>query len=248
MNKHRVRMILASPAIALAAVRYPREMGLVRRISTSDLTYLEPEALMDLVNLVHRAESRRVQGVLIEAGCALGGSAIVMTAAKREERPLYVYDTFGRIPPPSGRDAADVHERYRIISSGRSEGINGDKYYGYRENLYQEVCDSFSSFGFPLQENSVHLVKGLFDHTLTGTEAVAIAHIDCDWYDSVFTCLSRIVPRLIVGGTIVLDDYYSWSGCRKATDDYFADKRDRFSFTRRARLHVSKVRQSTTQD
>jgi asparagine synthase (glutamine-hydrolysing) len=52
------------------------------------------------------------------------------------------------------------------------------------------------------------------------------------------TCLVRITPRLIPGGVLVIDDYDAWSGCRRAVDEYFADKRGAFSFTRKERLHV----------
>jgi hypothetical protein len=36
----------------------------------------------------------------------------------------------------------------------------------------------------------------------------------------------------------VIDDYDDWSGCRKAVDAYFRDKRDTYEFIRRARLHI----------
>jgi hypothetical protein len=68
-------------------------------------------------------------------------------------------------------------------------------------------------------------------------EPVALAHLDGDWYESTRTCLTRIAPRLVPGGRIVLDDYDKWSGCRAAVDEYFAG-RDGFRFERRSRLHV----------
>lgn len=37
--------------------------------------------------------------------------------------------------------------------------------------------------------------------------------------------LQWIVPKLSIGGAIVIDDYYDWSGCRKAVDEYFAKNR-----------------------
>ena len=40
------------------------------------------------------------------------------------------------------------------------------------------------------------------------------------------------------GGVLVIDDYDSWSGCRRAVDEYFADKKDRFEWVTRARLHL----------
>ena len=36
---------------------------------------------------------------------------------------------------------------------------------------------------------------------------------------------------------IVVDDYYSWSGCQQAVDDYFRDRTE-FRLLERAKLHV----------
>ena len=71
---------------------------------------------------------------------------------------------------------------------------------------------------------------------------VALAHVDGDWYESVMTCLERIAPYLVPEGRIVIDDYDSWSGCRKAVDEYFSDKRDRYEFVRKSRLHTVRTR------
>ena len=59
-------------------------------------------------------------------------------------------------------------------------------------------------------------------------------------YASVHLCLERIVPHLIPGGILVIDDYYRWSGCRDAIDDYFRDKTG-FVFEKRSRLHIRKT-------
>jgi macrocin-O-methyltransferase TylF-like protien len=52
------------------------------------------------------------------------------------------------------------------------------------------------------------------------------------------TWVERIEPQLSPGGVRVIDDYDHWSGCRKAVDEYFADKRDRYDFAHRARLQI----------
>ena len=62
-----------------------------------------------------------------------------MCAAKRKDRKLTIYDVFGVIPAPSERDEQDVHDRYDVIRRGKSEGIRGDLYYGYVENLLERV-------------------------------------------------------------------------------------------------------------
>ncbi|MGH3995778.1 MAG: TylF/MycF/NovP-related O-methyltransferase, partial [Pseudonocardiaceae bacterium] len=69
-------------------------------------------------------------------------------------------------------------------------------------------------------------------------EPVALAHVDADWYESVKTCLERIVPRLVEGGAIVLDDYDSWSGAKTATDEYLAAHPGLLRLERRSRVHL----------
>ena len=176
-------------------------------------------------------------GLLVEAGTARGGSAIVLAAAKAPERPLKVYDVFGMIPPPTERDGPDVHKRYEAIAAGEARGVGGETYYGYRDDLYDEVADSFTRLGVPPGEHGVELIRGLFEDTIELDEAVAFAHLDGDWYESTMTCLERIAPLIVPGGRIVLDDYFQWSGCRTAVDEYFAG-RDGWRFERRSKLHV----------
>jgi asparagine synthase (glutamine-hydrolysing) len=58
---------------------------------------------------------------------------------------------------------------------------------------------------------------------------VALAHLDGDWYESTLTCLSAVWPQLSVGGILQLDDYGTWQGCRAATDEFFAVRKDAVS-------------------
>ena len=210
----------------------------VRQVRKRHLTYLGYDALYDLECTVRGLDAADVPGIIVEAGCALGGSTVVLGRAKRPDRPLRVYDVYGMIPPPSEEDGADIHKRYQTIVSGESEGIAGDQYYGYQDNLRDQVANTLRSFGLDLEAHRIELIQGLFEDTLQVDEPVALAHIDADWYQSVMTCLKRLVPYLSPRGVLVLDDYDHWSGCRKAVDEYFADRRDQYSFIRRSRLHI----------
>jgi predicted O-methyltransferase YrrM len=212
----------------------------IRRVREERLTFLRRDHLRTLATLVRRVESDGVSGIVVEAGTAQGGSAIVIAAAKAAGRPMKVYDVFDMIPPPSELDGSDVHDRYQNIAAGEARGMGDDVYYGYRQDLYGEVRRSFTRLGVPLEERNVELVKGLFEDTIHLAEPVAFAHLDGDWYESTMTCLERIAPLLSPGGRIVIDDYYAWSGCRRAVDEYF-EGRDGFELHRRARLHVVKV-------
>jgi asparagine synthase (glutamine-hydrolysing) len=161
-----------------------------------------------------------------------------MASAKARTRPLFVYDVFGMPPPPTEADGPDAHERAAVVASGRAEGIRGDGYYGYRSDVFGEVTESFGRHGIDLATENVHLVRGLLQQTLDLRQPIALAHIDCDRYDSVKTCLERIVPYLVPGGRLVIDDYLAWSGCRCAVDEYFEARRAGFRFIWKARLHV----------
>jgi hypothetical protein len=204
------------------------------------LSYLGAAGLRNLAAAVERLEEDDIPGLIVETGTALGGSAIAMAAAKSPARPMKVYDVFGMIPPPGAEDGEDVHRRYATIVSGSSKGIGGDEYYGYRDDLLAEVTESFARHGYPAPEHHVELIQGLFEDTIHLTEPVALAHLDGDWYESTMTCLTRIAPLLSSGGRIVVDDYDTWSGCRRAVDEYFGG-RDGYRFERHSRLHIVRV-------
>lgn len=210
----------------------------IKRVLKDKLTYLEPSALIDLYKSTNELKREKRDGIIIEVGCALGGSALVIASSKERTRSFYIYDVFGMIPPPSNQDGDDAHERYKTIASWESKGVGGNTYYGYEENLLEKVEQSFHNYGLPTNENNVYLIRGLFENTLFVNKPVALAHIDCDWYESVMICLQRIEPHLVKGGVLIIDDYHTWAGCRKAVDVYFANKKDEFKFINKFHLHI----------
>ena len=49
---------------------------------------------------------------------------------------------------------------------------------------------------------------------------IALLRLDGDWYESTRFCLEHLYSNLSPGGVIIMDDYWAWEGCRKATDEY----------------------------
>ncbi len=133
------------------------------------------------------------------------------------------------IPPPtSNKDDTRSKQRYETIASGGSSGIDGDDYYGYRQDLYGDVCRSLARHGLAVNGTTIRLHKGLFEDTIPVTPlgVVSLAHIDCDWYDPVVYCLAAIADRISPGGVIVIDDYHDYAGCRTAIDEFVASRPD----------------------
>lgn len=195
---------------------------LIKQVINKNLTYLSEKRLQSIASTCTEIENSQIPGIFIEAGCALGGSSIITAKSKTTNRKLFIYDVFDMIPPPTEKDTEDVHKRYQTIVEGKSDGIGGEKYYGYIENLAEVVKSNLMFFGINTEKESISMIKGLIQETMQINEPVAFAHIDVDWYESVLFCLSIIYPNLSVGGSIIVDDYYDWESCKRATDDFLA--------------------------
>lgn len=203
----------------LAPLRLSR---LSRAVKQQKLTYLSDAKLLRLEQTLR--EAMAADGAFIEFGVALGGSAIMIAnAAAAARQRFFGFDVFGLIPPPaSNKDDAKSKERYALIASGQATGIDGDRYYGYRDDLYDEVVKAFQRNGLAVDGRNISLVKGLFEDTVPVTDIgrVAFCHIDCDWYDPVKFCLQQVAPRLTPLGLILLDDYHDYGGCAQATREF----------------------------
>ncbi|MHA2415507.1 TylF/MycF/NovP-related O-methyltransferase [Mycobacterium avium] len=173
---------------------------LARQIRRDRLTYLTHERLASLRRAAHDVGT--VPGAVVECGVALGGSGIWL-ASLLKDREYHGYDVFDQIPPPGPQDPAKAHERYAVIASGKSKGLGEDTYYGYLGDLLDRVSASFASYNL-----TPHLHKGLFEDSLHPEWPIALAHIDCDWYEPVSVCLQRITPWLgsVPGSGVVLRD------------------------------------------
>lgn len=198
---------------------------LARQVREERLTYLPVRKLVRIEAALAEIERREVTGDIVEFGVALGGSAVLLSQHAGPARRFLGFDVFSMIPPPtSEKDDARSKDRYRAIASGEAQGLGGDPYYGYRDDLYEHVSALLARFGRPVDGDRVQLVKGLFQDTLPQLHLprIAFAHIDCDWYDPVRYCLEQTAARLASGGVIVIDDYHDYEGCRTAVDEFLA--------------------------
>jgi asparagine synthase (glutamine-hydrolysing) len=208
----------------LARLASFRLSKLARSVKRQKLTYLSDAKLIRLESSLQDAASPTIDGAFVEFGVALGGSAIVIAnAAAGARKPFFGFDVFGMIPPPrSDKDDRRSKDRYETIAAGQATGIGGDRYYGYRDDLYNDVVQAFQRNGLAVDGRRVSLVKGLFEDSWPRTNVgpVSFCHIDCDWYDPVKFCLDQVGPRLSQSGVILLDDYHDYGGCAHATREF----------------------------
>ena len=184
------------------------------------LTYLTPAKLLRLEQCVSTVVSDGVPGAFLEAGVALGGSAVLLAHhAQRHGRRFDGYDVFGQIPPPGPDEPDEVHRRHAQILAGESRGIRGDRYYGYVDDLFDRVTATFERHGVPVG-GDVMLHRGLIQETLLVDHPLALVHIDTDWYEPVLVTAERVHPHLSIGGFLISDDYFFWPSAKHAMDEF----------------------------
>lgn len=176
------------------------------------------EGLRGLAAAVDRVTADGVAGCFVECGTWRGGASFLMVRrsfAHGVTRRTWLFDSFEGLPPPASIDGPAALEWANDTASPL-----------YHDNCaasLEEVEASARRLGL---QDHVELVKGWFDETLPATKArlgpIALLRIDADWYDSVTRCLEELVPQVAPGGIVILDDYWAWDGCTRATHDYLS--------------------------
>src|SRR6185436_17019764 len=85
-----------------------------------------------------------------------------------------------------------------------------------------EVQQNFEAYG--LLDDQVQLLNGWFRDTLptAPSQALAVARLDGDMYESTMDELVNLYPKLSVGGYQIVDDFNAIEQCRQAVHDYRA--------------------------
>ena len=86
-------------------------------------------------------------------------------------------------------------------------------------------------FNFCDKRKNVSLLKGNFSSVLNNFDKeINILHIDCDLYQSYKDCLDKLYTKVVSGGCIIFDEYYSlkYPGPRIAVDEFFKNKKGHF--------------------
>lgn len=133
------------------------------------------------------------KSVLVEAGSYKGGSTAKLSlAARLAGKRLYVFDSFEGIPENQERHGKNIF-------GGAAYFKKGD----YTGSL-DEVRATVSKFG---DLGVCEFVKGWFENTMPGfKEPIGVAYVDVDLQSSTRTCLKRLYPLVLPGGSIFSQD------------------------------------------
>jgi O-methyltransferase len=204
-------------ALTLDRLRVQKTLLVFRVMPRSLVGWRGLEATYDVV---FNVLSQRIKGAMVECGVARGGSAALMGVLTEGalDRTLWLFDSYEGLPEPT---AADF--------SGGVSGLHVQPLIkGSCLGTYEAVRDLLFS-RLHLSSDRVSMVKGWFQDTLKNHAPsignVSVLRIDADWYDSVRCCLEALYELVVPGGFVIIDDYGSCFGARKALDEFLAATR-----------------------
>jgi O-methyltransferase len=184
--------------------------------------------MLGVVDAVRHAVASGVPGAFAECGVWRGGSVLAMVLTlqelRRDDRDVYLYDTFEGMTAPDERDVS-VYEQ-PALSTWTSAQASGEtpwrEFFDDDQVREESVGRLLRGTGYPAER--IHLVRGPVEETLPlhAPEHLAVLRLDTDWYASTLHELQHLYPRLAKGGILIVDDYGHWQGARQAVDEYFA--------------------------
>jgi O-methyltransferase len=185
-------------------------------------TMTSPRSVIGLCEAVEYVERNNVQGAFVECGVWRGGSvmaeALTLLRLGVSTRELYLFDTFAGMPMPGVYDLSLTEPDQQPLDRWRLSQTHAHNDWAYAP--IETVRANILSTGYP--DARVHLVEGAVEHTIPdqAPDSVALLRLDTDWYSSTRHELQQLYPRLSPGGVLIVDDYGSWAGARKAVEEY----------------------------
>jgi len=187
----------------LAVIRYyhdKKTTGLLKEIIYEDKPFiLKPSEVFLLYSFAQNQLA--IDGAYAEVGVFKGTTAKAICEGK-EERDLYLFDTFEGLP-----EIGEVDRKFKTKM--------------FRSNE-QRVREKLAKYP------NVHICKGMFPATGSSVQGkkFAFVHLDTDIYQSTKDCLEFFYGRMSKGGIIISHDYHA-QGVRKAFDEFFRGKPER---------------------
>ena len=166
-------------------------------------TLLSEGRLRNLIRLCEHVNAANIPGDFVECGTMNGGSAGILSQFLRQDRHLWLYDSFAGMPEPIEKD-----------------GDEAKQWAGKCVGSIKNVTDVMNLVSTDPSQYTIK--QGWFHQTFQDQlpQQVSLLHCDADWYESVKLVLETFYDLIPDGGCIVLDDFGYWEGCRNAFYDF----------------------------
>lgn len=184
-------------------------------------TMTSMERMYGVYREVEYIQRHQIEGAVVECGVWRGGcmmmAALSMMNFGDAERELYLFDTFEGMPQPTDEDYkfGETSARAKWDKLQSSDGSD------WNYASIEEVHEAMLSTEYPA--NKIHLIKGMVENTLPeqAPDRISMLRLDTDFYQSTRHELEHLYPRLAQKGVLIIDDFGTWAGSFKATQEYF---------------------------
>lgn len=170
----------------------------LHRLATAAMPYamVSKNRMQNLYRLWRRVERDGIAGDFVEAGIARGGSALLITLAAMEG---------------GGDRQMWLYDAFGLLDDPVADADE------VRRTFYET---------FALDRERVHIIEALFEDAVPKhpDRPIAFLHIDTGSYEGTHVCFEQLFDKLTPGGWLVLDNYGSVAGCRRATDEQLAKR------------------------
>ena len=189
-------------------------------------TKTSPARLAALREAVRYLVAHDVPGAIVECGVWRGGSvmaaALTLLECGDKDRDLYLFDTFEGMVTPTEKDVRHDGVRAEAILESHAKTDETSTWCAVTEPVVREAL---SRVAYP--PDRTHIVKGRVEDTVPeqAPERIALLRLDTDWYESTKHELVHLVPRIVDGGVLIIDDFGHWLGARRAVEEYLAETR-----------------------
>jgi O-methyltransferase len=191
-------------------------------IRVKDQTMMDPEKLYAFIAAVRYVCKNGIDGDIVECGVWRGGAimaaALTLIQLESTDRRFYLYDTFAGMPRPGQRDRPLAEDLDTLAYfEGRQTGEDSSDWCFASIDMVRQNLATV-----PYDQDKFVLVEGKVEDTLPRTlpGPIAILHLDTDWYESTRHQVEHLMPLMVPGGVLIVDDYFYWSGNRDAVDEY----------------------------
>lgn len=174
-------------------------------------TMVYRDQYVDNLRLAERTAN--LAGDIVECGVWRGGMIAGIAELLGTGRKYFLFDSFEGLPEAREIDGSAARNWQANKASPE-----------YFDNCKAEI--GFATEAMKMTGADFQCVKGWFEDTLPafdGTGAISLLRLDADWYESTKVCLANLFPKVVEGGMILIDDYYTWSGCSRAVHDYLSE-------------------------
>ena len=175
-----------------------------------DYSLLHVPGFYNLYQSIDYSSKNRMSGAAVECGCFLGGAAAFMGLMRKRlgfKFDIWLFDTFEG--PPIG--STDIF----VGGSPIETPALLPNYEKEVKATIAEIVGNTSGYRF---------IAGLVEDTVPKTriDEIFLLRLDTDFYSSTVVELKHFYPRLLPGGVLIIDDYGTFQGSRKAVDEYMA--------------------------